>query len=205
MVSILGLVSLYEVLILQRATLAYVGCALKFMGLHSSRQHSMDPWGCSEMLEILLLDEEDALGSPFPTQPHRCTMHLEVGPKLVGWCGIPYTTIRALACNLQESSTHLETHEVIIVPPHPLGAPHVYCLENKGPTPCPSLLRVLLFIMVPMDLIRPLGGTYDMYYSSSDLLRGLFFHLWASLVGLSPKDKLLARYFIFGAYLDQGD
>ena len=83
--------------------------------------------------------------------------------------------IGALTDGLQESSTHLETHEVIIVPPHPLGAPQVYCLENKRPPPCPSLLRVLFFIMAPMDLIKPLGAPYAMYFLSFDLLRGLLF------------------------------
>jgi len=48
MVSILGLVSLYGVLTLQRVTLAHVGCVLRAMGLHSSRQHSMDPQRYSE-------------------------------------------------------------------------------------------------------------------------------------------------------------
>ena len=43
MISILVLVSLYEVLILYRATLAHLGCVLRAMGLHSSGQHSMDP------------------------------------------------------------------------------------------------------------------------------------------------------------------
>ena len=32
----------------------------------------------------------------------------------------------------------METQGVIGVPPHPLGAPQVYYLENKGPLPCQS-------------------------------------------------------------------
>ena len=47
----------------------------------------------------------------------------------------------------------METHDANGVPPHPLGAPQVYCLENKGPPPCPSLLIVLFMIMALMDLI----------------------------------------------------
>ena len=42
-------------------------------------------------------------------------------------------------------------------------------------SPCPLLLRVL-FIMAPMDLIRPLRGPYDMHRLLFDLLRGLSFH-----------------------------
>lgn len=129
------------------------------------------------MLKTLPLDEEDAPGSPVPSRPRRCTMHLAADPRLVGYCGIPYTIIISFTDDLQGSSAHLETHEFIIVPPHPLGAPQVYCLENKEPTPCPSLLRVLLYIMAPMDLIRPLRGLYGMYYSSFDLLRDMLFHL----------------------------
>ena len=44
-----------------------------------------------------------------------------------------------------------------------------------------------------------------MYYSLSDLLKGLLFHLCASLVGFSPKVRLLAHYFIFVAYVGLGD
>lgn len=158
-----------------------------------------------DWLKIHLLDEEDALGSPFPSHPHKCTMHFEFDPGLVGWWGIVYTIIWALTNGLQASSTHLETHEVIIVPPHPLGAPQVYCLENKGPPASPSLLRVLFFIMEPMDLIGPLRGPYDMYCLSFDLSKGLLFHLWAIFVGLSQKVRLLAHYFIFGAYVGPRD
>ena len=166
------------------------------------------PWiprDVHRLLKTHLLDEEDAPGSPLPSRPLRCTMHFTADPELVGWCGIPYTIIKSLVDDLQASLTHLETHEVIIVPPHPLGAPQVYCLVNKGPTPCPSLWRVLFFITEPRDLIRPLGGPYDMYYLSFHLLRGLLFYLWASLVGLSPKVRLLAHYFIFEAYVGLRD
>jgi len=97
MVSILGLVSLYGVLILYRDTVAHVRCALRAMGLHSNRQHSMDPRGWSKMLEILPLDEDDAPSSPLPSQPQRCTMHSTVDPGLAGRCGIPYTILRARA------------------------------------------------------------------------------------------------------------
>lgn len=129
------------------------------------------------MLEILSLDEKDAPSSFFPIWPRGCIMHLEADPRLLGQCGIPYIIIISLATNLHESSTHLETHDVIVVPPHPLGVPQVYCLESKGPTTCPSLLSVLLLIIAPMDLISPLRGTYDMHRLLFDLLRDLLFHL----------------------------
>lgn len=129
------------------------------------------------MLEILPLDEEDAPSSFLPSRPHKCIMQLEFDLDLVRRCGIPYMIIKVVADDLHASSTHLETHEVIVVPPQPLGAPQVYFLENKGPTPYPSLLRVLHFIMAPMELIRPLRGSYDMHRLLFDLLRGLFFHL----------------------------
>ena len=143
------------------------------------------PWisiDVQRLLEIHLLDKEDAPGSPLPSQPHRCIMHLAADPGHVRWCGITYTIIRALTNHQQAYSTHLETHEVIIVPPHPLGAPHVYCLENKGPTPCPLLLEVQLMIFPLMDFIRPLREPNDMHYWSFNLLGGLLFYLWASLV-----------------------
>ena len=73
------------------------------MGLHSSRQHYMDPGGWSEMLEMLSFDEGDAPGSPLPNRPHKRTMHLAADPGLVGQYGIPYTIIRALADDLQET------------------------------------------------------------------------------------------------------
>lgn len=49
MVSPLGLLSLYGVLTLQRATLAHLGCVSRAMGLHSSIQHSMYPQRCSDI------------------------------------------------------------------------------------------------------------------------------------------------------------
>ena len=50
MVSILGLVSLYGVLILHRDILAHVGCVSRAMGLHNGRNHSMDPYRGSEIV-----------------------------------------------------------------------------------------------------------------------------------------------------------
>ena len=118
---------------------------------------------------------------------HKSITHLAGVPRLVRWHGNIHSIIWALTDGLQAFSTHMETHEVIGVPPYPQGAPHVYCLENKGPPSCPSLFRIIFIIIALMDLIKPLGGPYDMHRLLFDLLRGLLFHLWASLVGLSPK------------------
>ena len=158
------------------------------------------PWIPREvqrLLEIHLLDEEVVAGSPLPKQTHSCAMHLVDDPRLVCWCGITYTIIWALIDDLYTSLTYLEMHEVTCVPSHLLGAPEVYYVENKGPTPCPLLLEVLFIIMALMDFIKLLKEPNDMYYWPLDLLRGLLFFLWASLVGLSPKVSYLHIIFYF--------
>lgn len=87
-----------------------------------------------------------------------------------------------------------------LVCPHThLGAPHVYYLQNKGSTPCPLILWVLFHIMACMDFIRPPLRPNEMYYWSFNLLRGLLFWFWASLVGLSPKHCYFTHYLILGA------
>ena len=71
-----------------------------------------------------------------PSKPHESTTHLASVPWLVRGQGSVHSIIWTLTNDLQESSTHMETQGVIGVPPHPLGAPQVYYLENKGPPPC---------------------------------------------------------------------
>jgi len=201
MVSIWGLVSLYGVLIPQTATMAHVGWALRAMGLHNNKIHSMDPHIHSEIARGSPIGWEGCTWSIMPSRPQIYTIHLADDPRLPRWCGITYTIILALEGDLQASSICLETHEDTCVPPHVIWSTTGY---YKGRTPCPLLLRVLFFIVAPMDLIRPLRGTYDMHRLLFDILRGLLFHLWASLVGLSPKFELLEHDFIFGAYVGQG-
>ena len=157
------------------------------MDLQSSRLHSMDPHRCPEITRDPPLRWGWRTWYTMPSWPHRSTTHLVGVPRLVRWYGSIHSNIWALTDGLHASSTHMETHEVIGVPPHPLGATQVYCLENKGRPPCPPLLRILFIIMALMDLIRPLGGPYDMHRLLFDLLRGLLFYSWASLGGFSPK------------------
>ena len=154
------------------------------MGLHSSRQHSMDPQRCSENDRDPPFGQRRCIRYTMPSRPRRCTTLLVGVPGLVRWHGSIHSIIWALTYGIETSLTHMETHEVIGVPPHPLGAPQIYCLENKGLPPYTSLLRILFIIMALMDLMRPLGGPYYMHRLSFDLLRGLLFYLWASLVGL---------------------
>ena len=174
----------------------YIGTcrvSIESMGLHNNRLHSMDPHSYLEIARGSLIGRGGCTWSIMPNRPQIYTIHLVDDPGLTRWCGITYTIILALAGNLQASSIFLVTHEATCVPPHVIWSTTGY---YKGPPPCPLLLRVLLFILEPMDLIRPLRGPYDMHRLSFDLFRGLLFHLWASLVGLSPKVVLLAHYFL---------
>lgn len=171
------------------------------MGLHNNRLHSMDPRSHLEIARVSFIGRGGCTWSIMPSCPQIYTIHLVDDPGLARWCGITYIIILVLASDLQASSICLETHEDTCVPPHVIWSTIDY---YKGPTPCPLLLRVLFFIVASMDLIRPLRGPYDMHRLLFDLLRGLLFHSWASLVGLSPKVVLLEHYFIFGAYVGQG-
>lgn len=168
------------------------------MGLHSSRQHSMDPHRWSKIARDSPIGRGRCIWFIMPSRPHSCTMHLADDPRLVCWCGITYIIIWALTDGWQASSIYMETHEVIWMPPHPQGAPQGYCLENKVPPPWPSLLRVLFISMALMNFIKPLGGPNNMYYSSFDLLRGLLF-CFSTILLLSPKVSYFAPYFILGA------
>ena len=123
-VSILGLVSLYRVLILQRATLTS-GFTLRAMGLHICRKHSMDPHSHSEIARGSLIGRGGCTWSIMPSWPQIYTTHLVNDPGLLRWCGISYAVILALEGNLQASSTGLETHEDTCVPPQSFGAPQV--------------------------------------------------------------------------------
>ena len=161
----------------------------------------MDPHSHSKIAHGSLIGRGRCTWSIMPNWPQICTIYLADDPGLARRWDITYTIIVALADDLHASSICLETHEDTCVPPHVIWSTTGY---YKGSTPYPLVLRVLLFIMAPMDLIRPLRGPYNMHRLLFDLLRGLPFYLWASLVGLSPKVGLLEHYFIFGTYVGQG-
>ena len=136
------------------------------MGLHCSIQHSMDPHSHSEIAHSSLIGWGRWPWFIMPNWSQSCTIHLADDPGFAQWCGITYTIIRALASDLLASSICLETHEYTYVTPHVIWSTIGY---YKGPPRCPLLLRVHLFFMAHMDLIRPLRGpmTCIDYYLTS--------------------------------------
>lgn len=150
-VSTWGLVSLYRVLALQRATFALVGWELRAMGLRHSRDYFMDPQHRSMIAHVPPFEWGWCTWFTIPTVPHTCTIHLACVLRSRWGCvslqetkGRANVIILALTDGLQEFSIHLETHEDILVPPHPLRSTIVICLDNKGPTPYPLCLRSIL-------------------------------------------------------------
>ena len=150
------------------------------MGLHNSGQHPMDPQRCSKISRDPPLGRRRCICYTMANWPHRCTTHLESVPRFIPsseplqmvymhlW--LIWRPMRSLVC----PHTHWEHHRFTVrkIRGHPLVH---------------HFLRILFIIMALMGLIRPLGGPHNMQSLLFDLLRGLLFHLWASLVGLSPK------------------
>ena len=167
------------------------------MGLQSHRNHSMDPHRFLEINRDPPLGGGGCTWYTMPSRIHRSTTHLAGVPELVRGHGSIHSIIWTLTNDLQASLTHIENQGGIDVPPHPMGAPQVYYLENKGSPPCQSHFEELFIILALLEIIRRFGGPHDIHILLFDLLRGLLFHLWASLLGLSPKVRLFAHYFMF--------
>ena len=167
------------------------------MGLQSHRNHSMDPHRFPEINRDPPLGGGGCTWYTMPSRIHRSTTHLAGVPELVRGHGSIHSIIWTLTNDLQASLTHIENQGGIGVPPHPMGEPQVYYLENKGSPPCQSHFEELFIILALLEIIRRFGGPHDIHILLFDLLRGLLFHLWASLVGLSPKVRLFAHYFMF--------
>ena len=115
------------------------------------------------LLKIHFWDDDDMLGTLCPVGPHGSPTLLAVVPGLVRCHGNIHSTTRALAEDLQASPIHMETHGVIYVPSDPLGAPHVYYLENKGPPPCPSYSEEFIPQYGTSGYYYAFRGPYDMY------------------------------------------
>ena len=111
--------------------------------------------------------------------------------------GRAYVIILALTDGLQALSIHLETHEDVLVPPHPLGSTTGSCLENKGPTPCPLCLESISTSWHPLDFIRPPQRPNYSIYWSFDPLERLLHVLLSYLVGLSPKVSVIMHIILF--------
>jgi len=94
-----------------------------------------------------------------PQEPHTLGRFLG----LVGCHGSIHPTTWTLVEDLHASSIHMETHGVIYVPSHPLGAPQVYYLENKGPPPCPSYFEEFIPQYGTSGYYYAFGGPYNMY------------------------------------------
>lgn len=147
-----------------------------------------------------LLDEDDAPRSLCLVNSTLAPYNWQMfqGPKKVSrYKGKTYIIILSLIDSLQAFSIHLETHEDILVSPHPLGSTTGSCLENKGPTHCPLCLESISTSWHPLDFIRPpQRSNYSFYWRFKPLER-LILMLLSHLVCLSPKVLLLCTSFYF--------
>ena len=119
----------------------------------------MDPHSSSEIACGSLIGRGRCTWSIMPNEPQIYTTHLADYPGLARWCRTTYTTILALADDLQASSICLEIPEDTYVPPHVIWSnagyykrpPLVHCFWGsysslwhswtslgllEGPTPC---------------------------------------------------------------------
>ena len=94
-----------------------------------------------------------------PNSPHKIPTLLAGFLGHVRYHGNVHSITQALAKDLQASLTH----GIICVPPHPLGAPRVYYLENMGPSPCPSYSEEFIPHYGTPGHYKAFRGPYDIY------------------------------------------
>ena len=95
------------------------------------------PTDVQRLLEIHLWDEDDALGTLCLANPTGAPHTWKVSRDLYDDMASSLPSFEPLQM-IYRHLRLMETHVVIGVPPHTLGAPQVCYLEIKGPPPCPS-------------------------------------------------------------------
>ena len=118
------------------------GEVLRAMGLHHNREHFMDPQHHSLIarvppfwMRMMLLDHHaqptsqlyHILGRRSKAQMKMC---LTMGDK-----GRAYVIIPTLTAGIQALLIHFETHEDVMLPPHPLGDTTLDLLKYQGVIP----------------------------------------------------------------------
>ena len=140
-----------------------------------------------------------------PIRLHTCTIHLADVPgskwgfvllQPAGDKGKAYVITLALTDALQALSIHFETHEDVLVPPHPLGSTIGSWLENKGPTPCPLCLEPVFSPWHTLDFIRPQSPNDSCYWSFYPLER-LILMLLSYLGGIVTKGCYYCTLFYY--------
>ena len=110
--------------------------------------------------------------------------------------GRAYVIILTLTDGLQALSIYLETHEDVIVPPHQLGDTTCDLHGYQGANPLSTVFGAHFLNLQMLDSTKPSQWPNDSSCLLLFPLERLFLYYGAISVDLSPRDVIIAHYFI---------